>query len=76
MRRVEQTWFETNAPDGDAIWKKLQHTLKLVIAHPKSWSIHEQSSLKRAITRSGVLRGRPVECVLLTGFRSATGLRN
>ncbi|KAL8292784.1 hypothetical protein RQP46_001396 [Phenoliferia psychrophenolica] len=56
-----KAWFETNAPDGDAIWKKLHNTLKLVIAHPNSWSLHEQAALKRAITRSGVLRGASVE---------------
>ncbi|KAL8292762.1 hypothetical protein RQP46_001374 [Phenoliferia psychrophenolica] len=56
-----KAWFETNAPDGDVIWKKLQNTLKLAIAHPNSWGLYEQYVLKHAIMRSGVLRGASVK---------------
>ncbi|KAL8280122.1 hypothetical protein RQP46_007452 [Phenoliferia psychrophenolica] len=56
-----KSWYETNAPDGDTIWRQLENSLKLVIAHPNTWSFHEQATLKQAITKSGVLRGASVE---------------
>lgn len=59
-----QAWFEQNSPDGDTIWKRLSYSLKIVVARPNSWSLNEQSALKRSIKRSGILRGGgPVERV-------------
>lgn len=65
-----QAWFEQNAPDGNAIWSKLAEKIKIVFAHPNSWSLNEQAALNRSITRSGILRGAAVECVLLPFFCS------
>ncbi|KAL8292780.1 hypothetical protein RQP46_001392 [Phenoliferia psychrophenolica] len=50
-----KAWFETNTPDGEGIWKRLGAQIKLVVAHPNSWSVNEQGVLKRAIERDSVV---------------------
>ncbi|KAL8292760.1 hypothetical protein RQP46_001372 [Phenoliferia psychrophenolica] len=49
-----KTWFETNAPDGEEIWRRNLQSFKLVIAHPNSWGMREQAFLKRAVKKSGI----------------------
>ncbi|KAG9048625.1 hypothetical protein FS842_000354 [Serendipita sp. 407] len=53
--RHTEEYFIERTPGGAAIWKRLRHTVEIVLAIPNGWDYEQQSILRKAIVEAGIV---------------------
>jgi hypothetical protein len=54
LRHTESFFVEKNI-DGLSIWSELRSSMEFVIAHPNGWDLREQSLLRKAAVKAGLV---------------------
>jgi len=54
--------FKTTAPSGELIWNSLSNNIELVLTHPNGWGSPQQTQLRNAVVRAGIVPNTPAGC--------------
>ncbi|KAG8813085.1 hypothetical protein FRC18_002677 [Serendipita sp. 400] len=55
MFTCTKTFFETNTPNGVAIWNRLKGDMVIILATPNGWDTAQQGFMKRAAKQAGMV---------------------
>ncbi|KAG8846525.1 hypothetical protein FRB91_000708 [Serendipita sp. 411] len=55
MFTCTKTFFETNTPNGAAIWNRLKGDMVIILATPNGWDTAQQGFMKRAAKQAGMV---------------------
>jgi hypothetical protein len=50
-----ERFFKDHQVDGDSLWQSYGPKVDFVIAHPNGWGTHEQSTLRKAAVKGGLV---------------------
>ena len=51
--------FEASEPDGEARWDSVSNSIELVLTHPNGWGGPQQTQLRTAAVRAGIVPDTP-----------------
>jgi len=54
-----KTLFKTSEPNGELRWKTVSGNIELVLTHPNGWGGLQQSQLRTAAIRAGIVPDTP-----------------
>jgi hypothetical protein len=55
LYRHTQSFFQDRELNGSDIWERLRGSIEFVIAHPNGWGAHEQTFLRKAVVKAGLV---------------------
>jgi hypothetical protein len=51
--------FKTSEPNGELRWDSVSHSVELVLTHPNGWSGPQQTQLRTAAIKAGIVPDTP-----------------
>ena len=54
-----KTLFKTSEPNGELRWESISNSIELVLTHPNGWGGPQQTQLRTAAVRAGIVPDTP-----------------
>ena len=53
--------FESSEPNGELRWDSISKSIELVLTHPNGWGGRQQTHLRNAAVKAGIIQDTPAE---------------